>query len=535
MIKTDVLIIGTGISGLSTAIYLSERDPNIDITIIAKRRFDENNTIYAQGGIATVWNSGDSFDHHIQDTLIAGDGLCHEATVKHVVEQGPSAINDLIHWGTEFDKIRNNDQQFDLGIEGGHSHPRILHYKDITGREIYESLIERLKTFSNISMFEHLFAVDLLTQHHLGRNITRLSANINCFGAYLMDTNSKSITRCLSKFTVLATGGTGECYKATTNPTTATGDGIAMTYRAKGRIANMEFIQFHPTSLYRTDQKGSSFLISEAVRGLGATLMDHLGHPFMKKYDPRGSLAPRDIVARAIDQEMNRSGMEHVFLDCRHIDSQAFQDHFPNIMEHCRSIGIDPIKDPIPVVPAAHYCCGGILVNTKGQSSIQGLYAVGECSFTGLHGANRLASNSLLEAMVYGKHCAQDIIKEISGRNWKEDIPDWDAKSTSDAKEKILLTQSLKELKEIMSFYVRIVRSDVRLKRAMDRLNLLYQETESLYRTTILSPQLCELRNMITIGYLITRSAILRKESRGLHYTTDYPEKNHQFIENTYL
>ncbi len=533
--KTDILIIGSGIAGLSTAIYLSEKKPDLQITLIAKRSLRENNTIYAQGGIAAVWSEEDSFEEHINDTKISGDGLCNHDIVEKIVQQGPDCIQDLIRWGTSFDRDKENRNEYNLGIEGGHSHHRILHHKDITGREIHRSLIDHLEGLKNVELLENLFAVDLLTQHHLGRNITRLSPNIECYGAYVMNAKNKSISKCLAKFTVLATGGTGECYKSSTNPITATGDGIAMAYRAKGRIANMEFIQFHPTSLYRLDQEGPSFLISEAVRGMGAELVDHKGRAFMKKYDERGSLAPRDIVARAIDNEMNKLGIDHVYLDCSHLNREDFQDHFPNIIDHCKSLNIDPINEAIPVVPAAHYCCGGIVVDEFGHSSINGLYAIGECSFTGLHGANRLASNSLLEALVYAKNSTEHILDNIDRREWRDEIPEWDAKSTSDAKEKVLLTQSLKELKEIMSFYVRIVRSDVRLKRAMDRLNLLYMETEDLYRTTVLSPQLCELRNMITIGYLITRSAILRKESRGLHYTSDYLGKNKQFVENTLL
>ncbi|HMP32475.1 MAG TPA: FAD-binding protein, partial [Saprospiraceae bacterium] len=329
----------------------------------------------------------------------------------------------------------------------------------------------------------------------------------------------------VAKVTVLATGGAGQVYKSTTNPTIATGDGIAMMYRAKGRVANMEFIQFHPTSLYNPAGENPSFLVSEAVRGFGGILRTSDGQEFMHKYDHRKSLAPRDIVARAIDNEMKIRGDEFVYLDCTHLDAEGFQAHFPNITNKCKSLGIDPMKDFIPVVPACHYTCGGINVDEFGRTSIKNLYAAGECTHTGLHGANRLASNSLLEGLVYGQRMAVDIINVIDQISEPPAIPKWDAKGTTEPREMVLLTQSLKELKEIMSSYVGIVRTDVRLKRALDRLYLLYVETEELYTSTVISPQLCELRNLITISYLITRSAAMRKESRGLHYNTDYPEK----------
>jgi L-aspartate oxidase len=355
--------------------------------------------------------------------------------------------------------------------------------------------------------------------------VTRLTPDIECYGAYVLDLNTKNIETIVAKTTVIATGGAGQVYKATTNPIIATGDGIAMVYRAKGRVANMEFVQFHPTSLYNPAGDNPSFLVSEAVRGFGGILRSKEGEEFMIKYDPRKSLAPRDIVARAIDNEMKIRGSDHMYLDCTHLDKDKFYDHFPNIYDKCTSIGIDPMKNYIPVVPACHYICGGILVDENGRSSINKLYAAGECTNTGLHGANRLASNSLLEGLVYGKRIADHIVTQIDSIDLQNDIPEWDAEGTTEPREMVLLTQSLKELKEIMSSYVGIVRTDVRAKRALDRLFLLYSETEELYNSTVISPQLCELRNLITIAYLITKGANMRKESRGLHYNTDYPQE----------
>lgn len=364
--------------------------------------------------------------------------------------------------------------------------------------------------------------------------ITRLTPNIECFGAYALNKKTGEIETFLSKITVVATGGAGQVYRNTTNPVIASGDGIAMVYRAKGWVENMEFVQFHPTALYNPAGENPSFLISEAVRGYGGILKNRQGTAFMQKYDERESLAPRDIVARAIDNEMKLSGDECMFLDCRHLDKEGFVAHFPTIYEKCLSIGIDPMKDMIPVVPACHYMCGGIKVDEIGRSTISRLYACGECTCTGLHGANRLASNSLLEAMVFAHRISQDILLLIDNLSLKMGIPDWDAHGTTDPKEMVLITQSLKELKEVMSSYVGIVRSNVRLKRAIDRLYLLYRETEDLYNTTTLSPQLCELRNLVTIAYLVSRSASMRKESRGLHYTTDYPERQ-AFVQTSLL
>lgn len=520
--KSDVLIVGSGIAGLTCAIKIAEARPDLRVTIMAKSSREESNTRYAQGGIAAVWNyETDSLEKHIADTLDAGDGLCKEDVVRMVVTEGPARVQELIDWGARFDKEAGGD--YNLGREGGHTENRILHYKDITGWEIERTLVEKAGSISNITILENYFAIDLLTQHHLGYTVTRMTPDIECYGVYALDKKNLDVETHLARLTILATGGAGQIYRATTNPIIATGDGMAMMYRAKGRMSNMEFVQFHPTSLYNPAVESQAFLISEAVRGFGAVLRTRDGEEFMHKYDERKSLAPRDIVARAIDNEMKRLGDEFVYLDCRHLDMNEFKVHFPNIYEKCLSVGINVAQSMIPVVPACHYFCGGILVDKQGRTSIHRLYAAGECTASGLHGANRLASNSLLEGLIYGHNIFEEVIKHIDAYSYKEGIPDWDAMGTTDPKEMVLITQSWKELKDIMSSYVGIVRSNVRLKRALDRLYLLYQETETLYNSTTLSPQLCELRNLITIAYLVARSASMRRESRGLHFTTDYP------------
>lgn len=523
-IKTDVLIVGSGIAGLTCAIKIARIRPELSITILAKSTKDESNTRYAQGGIAAVWNESiDTVEKHIADTLDAGDGLCDEEVVRMVVEEGPERVRELIEWGARFDKEVTGE--YNLGREGGHTENRILHYKDITGWEIERTLIDTAAQFSNIKILENCFAIDLLTQHHLGYNVTRLTPDIECYGVYALDKRNLDVETHLARITILATGGAGQIYRATTNPLVATGDGMAMMYRAKGRLSNMEFVQFHPTSLYNPAFESQAFLVSEAVRGFGAILRTMDGEEFMHKYDERKSLAPRDIVARAIDNEMKIHGDEFVYLDCRHLNMEEFKLHFPNIYEKCASVGIDVSKQMIPVVPACHYFCGGILVDKHGRTSVNRLYAAGECTSSGLHGANRLASNSLLEGLVYGHNIAEDVIATVDQFDFKNNIPAWNALGTTDPKEMVLITQSWKELKDIMSSYVGIVRSNVRVERALNRLWLLYEETETLYNTTTLSPQLCELRNLITIAYLVTRAASMRRESRGLHYTTDYPEK----------
>jgi len=532
MIKTDFLVIGSGIAGLSYALKVAQDHPEMKVLVITKSRADETNTKYAQGGIAGVTDfERDSFDKHIQDTLVAGDGLCNPRTVEIVVTEGPDRINEIIEWGTRFDK--DAEGEFKLGKEGGHSEFRILHHKDVTGKEIERALLETVGKQKNIELVKHWFVLDLITQHHLGYLVTKSTPDIECYGVYALDQHTHKIVRILSRITLLATGGNGQAYRTTTNPIIATGDGVAMVYRAKGRIENMEFIQFHPTALFEPGVS-PSFLITEAVRGDGGILRNGRGEAFMEKYDARKDLAPRDIVARAIDSEMKKAGTEHVYLDCRHMDTARFIEHFPNIYEKCRSIGIDIATQMIPVAPAAHYSCGGIKVDEWGRTSIARLYACGECSSTGLHGANRLASNSLLEALVFSHRCYLDSVQQIPYLDFKENIPDWNAEGTTEPDEMILITQSLKELQLLMSDYVGIVRTHTRLQRASKRLDLLHEEIESLYETTAVSPQLCEVRNLITVGYLIVKEAQFRKESRGLHYNTDYPQKS-PLIQNIVL
>lgn len=531
--QTDFLVIGSGIAGLTYALKVAQHYPDKKVVVITKAASDETNTKYAQGGIAVVNDlENDSFEKHIDDTLIAGDGLCNEEIVEIVVKEGPARVNEIIEWGAQFDKDAEGD--FKLGREGGHSEYRILHHKDVTGKEMERALLDAVHKQSNIDIINHCFVVDVITQHHLGYLVTKSTPDICCYGVYVLNTENHRIEKILSKITLLASGGNGQVYRTTTNPFIATGDGVAMVYRAKGRIENMEFIQFHPTALYEAGKRGQAFLITEAVRGDGGILRNIHGEAFMERYDARKDLAPRDIVARAIDNEMKITGTEHVYLDCRHMNIEKFKEHFPNIYEKCKSVGIDVSVNMIPVAPAAHYSCGGIKTDEWGRSSISNLYACGECASTGLHGANRLASNSLLEAMVFAHRCYVDAANRIDLIEEIPDIPDWNAQGTSDPKEMILITQSLKELQQVMSDYVGIVRNNVRLQRAMKRIDLLFDETENLYQTTSVSPQLLELRNMITVGYLIIKGASFRKESRGLHFNTDYPEKS-SLVQNIVL
>lgn len=522
--RTDFLVIGSGIAGLTFAVKTARQFPDKTITIITKANTDETNTKYAQGGIAVVNDlEHDSFEKHIEDTLIAGDGLCNEEVVEIVVKEGPQRVEEIIEWGANFDK--DPEGEYLRGREGGHSEFRILHYKDITGFEIERALVAEAKKYPNIQIHNHWFVVDIITQHHLGYLVTKSTPDIECYGVYALNLQNNNIEKILARVTIMASGGVGQVYRTTTNPHIATGDGIAVAYRAKGRIENMEFIQFHPTALYEAGVS-PAFLITEAVRGDGGILRNKNGVAFMSLYDKRADLAPRDVVARAIDSEMKRTGTEYVYLDCRGMDHEKFIAHFPNIYSRCKESGVDVFEQMIPVAPAAHYCCGGIKVDEIGRSSIRRLYACGECSSTGLHGANRLASNSLLEALVFAHRCAEDAAAIIDETFYNEDVPDWNASGTNEPKEMILITQSLKELQQIMSDYVGIVRNDVRLERAMHRIDLLHDETEELYKSATLSPQLCELRNLITIGYLIVKSAQFRKESRGLHFNTDYPGKS---------
>lgn len=531
--QTDFLVVGSGIAGLTYALKVANRFPDKQVLVMTKAAADETNTKYAQGGVAVVNDlEKDSFEKHIEDTLIAGDGLCNKQVVEIVVKEGPDRVRELIEWGARFDKEKDGD--YKLGKEGGHSEFRIIHHKDVTGWEMERALLEAVYSQPNIKIIKHFFVIDIITQHHLGYLITKASPDITCYGVYALNLETNQIEKILARTTLLATGGNGQVYRTTTNPSIATGDGVAMVYRAKGRIENMEFIQFHPTALYEPGLRGQAFLITEAVRGDGGILRNKEGEAFMERYDERKDLAPRDIVARAIDSEMKRTGTEHVWLDCRHFDREKFVEHFPNIYQKCLSIGIDISQQMIPVAPAAHYSCGGIKTDEWGRTSIRHLHACGECASTGLHGANRLASNSLLEAMVFAHRCFLDVSENLVHGGWEISVPDWNAKGTSNPREMILITQSLKELQQVMSDYVGIVRNTIRLQRAMKRLDLLFEETEQLYQQATLSPQLLELRNQITVGYLIVKGASFRKESRGLHFTTDYPTKA-ELVQNIVL
>ncbi|MDR1671108.1 MAG: L-aspartate oxidase [Alistipes sp.] len=517
MTDTDFLVLGSGIAGLSFALKAAERGR---VTIVTKAAITESNTRFAQGGISAVTYAPDTFERHIADTLAAGAEINDPGAVDLVVRRAPELIADLVNWGVEFDK--KPDGTYELAREGGHTEHRILHHKDITGAEIERALVEQVRRNPNITILEGHFAIDLLTQHHLGEIVTKHSKKIVCFGAYILNLATGDIDTFRARFTVVATGGVGNVYATTTNPQVATGDGIAMVHRAKGLTRDMEFIQFHPTSLYDPGER-PSFLISEAMRGFGAVLKLPGAGEFMQRYHPMGSLAPRDIVARSIDHEMKIHGYEFVYLDVTSREPHDTIAHFPTIYEKCLSRGIDITRQMIPVVPAAHYCTGGIEVNLSGESSINRLYALGECARTGLHGANRLASNSLIEAMVFADEAARHAQANFDSVDLQEGIPDWNDEGTAAPEEMVLITQNVKEMQQIMSNYVGIVRSNLRLERAMRRLQIIWQETEELYVKTTPSQALCELRNMITVGYLIIKQASARHESIGLHYSTDYP------------
>ena len=518
--KFDFLIIGSGVAGMSYALKVA-RSGKGRIGILCKTSIEEANTAKAQGGIASVTNLlVDDFDKHIEDTMIAGDFISDREAVEQVVRNAPKGIEELVSWGVNFD--RKDDGSFDLHKEGGHSEFRILHHADDTGAEIQRGLIAAVKANPNIEVLENHFAVEIITQHHLGVRVTRRTPDKECYGAYVLNPETQKIDTYLARVTVISTGGTGAVYKTTTNPDIATGDGIAMVYRAKGVVKDMEFVQFHPTALYNPTETHPAYLITEAMRGYGGILRLPNGEEFMQKYDERLSLAPRDIVARAIDKEMKIHGLDHVCLDVTHKDAEETKHHFPNIYEKCLSIGIDITKQYIPVVPCAHYMCGGIKVNLNGETTIKRLYALGECSCTGLHGGNRLASNSLIEAVVYADAAAKHSAREIDQYDFNEKVPEWNDEGTLTNEEKVLIAQDAKEVEQIMSTYVGIVRSDLRLHRAWERLDLLYEETEHLFKRVKPTKDICELRNMINVGYLITRQALERKESRGLHFTIDY-------------
>ncbi len=520
----DFLVIGSGIAGLFFAIQIAKLGK---IILITKKKDVESNTNHAQGGIACVLDPQDNFSSHIQDTLSTGNGLSDEEVVRILVEEGPDRIKELLSWGTSFTRAQSSKafNKLDLGREGGHTANRIVHAHDHTGKEVEETLLSTLKQHKNVTLYENHCLVELITNHHLS-----VKKNKNtCYGAYVFDTIKKKILTIRAKITFLATGGAGQVYQHTTNPDIATGDGIACAYRAGAQINNMEFIQFHPTTLYCTGS--DSFLISEALRGYGAVLKNNNGQEFMKKYHPMESLAPRDVVARAIDNEMKISGKPCVYLDIRHASAARTKKHFPTIYARCKELGINITKELIPVVPASHYICGGIPVDIYGNTPINNLYAGGEVSCTGVHGANRLASNSLLEALVFSKRSASDVVKKVKSISHVSAklLPPWDDKGTTDNEEWILISHNIAEIKNIMWNYVGIVRSNLRLKRALRRIKFLERETEDFYRRTKISLELLELRNIITVSKLIVISALRRHESRGLHYTTDYPEVNNKY------
>ncbi|HMV43836.1 MAG TPA: L-aspartate oxidase [Leptospiraceae bacterium] len=525
--RTDFLIIGSGVAGLFCAHKLSAFG---EVTIITKKFDYESNTNYAQGGIASVFSKTDNPEMHLKDTLDAGAGLCDIEATRILVEEGPSRVQELVDLGVPF--VKDSKGELDLGLEGGHRKNRIVHAFDRTGREVERTLLSTVKANPNIKILEHHTCVDLITGHHIKSN--QRQNEISCYGAYILDSKNSEIFPILAKQTVLATGGAGQVYLHTTNPSIATGDGVACAYRAGAIIKNMEFFQFHPTSLYH--DSGESFLISEAVRGKGGILKRMNGEAFMQEYHPMKDLAPRDIVARAIDNELKKSGESHVYLDVTHINKSEIIEHFPSIYEKCKSLGIDITEMPIPVVPAAHYMCGGVATDILGRTNIQNLFASGEVACTGVHGGNRLASNSLLEGLVFSHRIAEHIIKEKKGFTKEHDlIPEWDKEGLKNTEEWVLISHDLHEIKSIMNDYVGIVRSNLRLERAQRRIELIYKEVVDYYNRTIITNALLELRNLVQVADLVIRCAMMRKESRGLHYSTDYPENRNPSRQDTII
>ncbi|MGD8615051.1 MAG: L-aspartate oxidase [Gammaproteobacteria bacterium] len=510
----DVLIIGSGAAGLTLALRLAGRTR---VAVLAKGPIQEGNTYYAQGGISAVLDREDSIESHIADTMAAGAGLCHPDAVRYTVEHGPEAVQWLVDMGVAFTRQKTNgDNNFHLTREGGHQHRRVIHAADATGRAVQTSLIDTARGRDNIDLFEQHIAVDLITGKRVGKSANR------CVGAYVLDRGKGRVEVFRARFVVLATGGASKVYLYTSNPDTATGDGIAMAWRAGCSIANMEFNQFHPTCLYHPLAK--SFLITEAVRGEGGKLLLPDGEPFMQRFDPRGELAPRDIVARAIDHEMKRLGYDHVLLDISHKSAAFTHEHFPTVQRRCLELGIDMTREPIPVVPAAHYTCGGIRTDLRGRSDIDRLYAVGESACTGLHGANRMASNSLLECLVFASAAAADIEGRLDATPLPPALPEWDESQVTDSDEEVVVSHNWDELRRFMWDYVGIVRTDKRLQRARRRVELLRREIQEYYGNFRVTNDLLELRNLVQVAELIIRSAQLRRESRGLHYTLDCPE-----------
>jgi len=510
----DVLIIGSGAAGLSLALHLPRQTRT---AVLSKGPIQEGNTYYAQGGISAVLDRKDSIESHVADTVETGAGLCHPDVVRFTVEHGPTAVQWLIDLGVPFTRRDpEHPTEFHLTREGGHQHRRVVHAADATGRAVETSLIEAVRAAENVDLFENHIAVDLITSRRLGRRDNR------CMGAYVLDRGKSCVEVFRARCVVLATGGASKVYLYTSNPDTSTGDGIAMAWRAGCRIANMEFNQFHPTCLYHP--KAKSFLITEAMRGEGARLLLPDGIPFMQRFDPRGELAPRDIVARAIDHEMKRLGIDHVLLDISHKPATFIAEHFPTVYQRCLEYGIDITREPIPVVPAAHYTCGGVMTDLRGRTDIGGLYTVGESACTGLHGANRMASNSLLECLVFAASAAQDIAQELEELTAPEALPEWDESRVTNSDEEVVVSHNWDELRRFMWDYVGIVRTDKRLQRALRRVELLSHEIHEYYGNFRVTNDLLELRNLVMVAELIIRSAQLRKESRGLHYTLDYPE-----------
>jgi L-aspartate oxidase len=527
--KTDFLIIGSGIAGLSYALKVAKLGK---VTIITKKKIQKTNTALAQGGVASVFSKVDSFELHIQDTLAAGDGICDKDVAKMVVENGPQRLKELVKQGANFNRQSNDEYDFSLGQEGGHSAKRIVYAQDLTGKEIEDTLVKNVENNSNITILEEHIAVNLITFSSSIRSGLIVTEKENyCCGAYVLNNRTGEIETFYSSITLLATGGASKVYLYTSNPDIATGDGIAMAYRAGALVANLEFVQFHPTCLYHP--KAKNFLISEAVRGEGAFLIDSNGQRFMHKYSKDLELACRDVVARAIDNELKTSGANCVFLDITHKNSTFIKDRFPNIYARCLEYGIDMTKDHVPVVPAAHYMCGGVATDLNGKTDIQRLYAVGETACTGLHGANRLASNSLLEALVYSHKAYESSIKEFKECKTGSKHPDvtldqWDEADTIDSDEAIVVSHNWDEIRRLMWNYVGIVRSDKRLQRALRRIQNIQKEINNYYWNFKVTSDLIELRNLATVAQLIIESALIRKESRGLHYNIEYPEKDDQ-------
>ncbi len=523
---SNIVVMGGGAAGLSLSLRLAES--GVKVVVLAKGQLCEGSSYYAQGGIAAVSNADDSFQSHIRDTLIAGAELCHKDAVELVVSNGPDCIQWLINHGVGFSRDTKDQGRYHLTREGGHSHRRIIHAADATGREIETSLVEQARKHVNIQILENHLAFDIITSDKLG-----LPGPKHCLGLYALNQQTGKVISIKADRLVLATGGAAKVYLYTSNPDTSTGDGIALAWRAGCRVANLEFIQFHPTCLYHPQAK--SFLISEALRGEGALLKLPDGNRFMPEHDERAELAPRDIVARAIDYEMKKHGLDHVLLDISYKPANFIREHFPTIYQRCLDYGFDLTKQAIPVVPAAHYTCGGIVIDACGCTDISGLYAIGECTFTGLHGANRLASNSLLECLVYGKTTSAHILSHLPDKHSQITLPDWDESRVSDPDEQIVVAHNWDELRRAMWDYVGIVRTNKRLQRAQHRISLLKEEVREYYGNFRVSSDLLELRNLLEVAELIVHSASQRQESRGLHYTLDYPESSEDWLQDTVL